>query len=313
MDELVSTLQKTPLPTILVVGGIIFLLLSISGGFAGKINILPNRQKMAGLIGGALLACGLTIYLIPISTQHTNLNDTHGGNDISEPVSDLHKRNENSQTKKFKKPPNELENDSNKWTLISDETFTVPNQNWRTGKTGDENVKCDISIVSGKYRWECNFLKERYTWSADSPFDPSKNFYAAVDVKTIPSQKNERLLGGISFRKTYNAGYIVCLLSSSRFIQLYYYDTLSKDKVKILVDWLYIPGIKINDSNRIAVQAIGSHIKIFINDKLSASIDDDSQLNGGIALFVANADDKESSGVIDFDNFIYRIKPESSD
>ena len=58
-------LKDTPVPVILVAGGVIFLLLALAGGFAGRIEIPAQRQKWAGAIGALLLIFGTTLYIIP--------------------------------------------------------------------------------------------------------------------------------------------------------------------------------------------------------------------------------------------------------
>jgi hypothetical protein len=59
MDSYLKLIQSTPVPVILIVAGIVFLLLSISGGISGKINVEPGRQAIAGVIGGILVLIGL--------------------------------------------------------------------------------------------------------------------------------------------------------------------------------------------------------------------------------------------------------------
>ncbi len=58
-------LQQTPLPTILVVAGIVFLLLALAGGITGQITIPRERQKWSAVIGGVLLVVGILIQVIP--------------------------------------------------------------------------------------------------------------------------------------------------------------------------------------------------------------------------------------------------------
>ncbi|HMR68337.1 MAG TPA: hypothetical protein PKE64_30370, partial [Anaerolineae bacterium] len=55
-----------------IVGGIIFLFLAISGGFAEKIKIPPERQKWSGFIGVILLFSAVVLHALPsvkLSTQ----------------------------------------------------------------------------------------------------------------------------------------------------------------------------------------------------------------------------------------------------
>jgi hypothetical protein len=65
MKEVITALKDTPIPTILVVAGIVFLLLAIAGQLAGRIVVAPERQRWAAVIGGGLLAIGVALYVIP--------------------------------------------------------------------------------------------------------------------------------------------------------------------------------------------------------------------------------------------------------
>jgi hypothetical protein len=68
MLDFLNTLKDTPIPTILVVAGIVFILLAIAGQF----EILrtppltsPWQKWVAGIVGGLFLIAGLLIYLRP--------------------------------------------------------------------------------------------------------------------------------------------------------------------------------------------------------------------------------------------------------
>jgi hypothetical protein len=65
MDAFIEALQKTPIPTILVVAGIVFLLLSIAGQLAGRLTVPPERQRQAAIIGGLLLVVGVALHIAP--------------------------------------------------------------------------------------------------------------------------------------------------------------------------------------------------------------------------------------------------------
>ena len=64
MKEVITALKDTPIPTILVVAGIVFLLLAIAGQLAGRIVVAPERQRWAAVIGDGLLAIGVALYVI---------------------------------------------------------------------------------------------------------------------------------------------------------------------------------------------------------------------------------------------------------
>ncbi|ASC72719.1 hypothetical protein XM38_036770 [Halomicronema hongdechloris C2206] len=65
MDEIIKAVSDTPLPTLLVVGGLFFLLLSVASQVGGQIQMSPKRQITAGLIGLFLLSLGITLSFIP--------------------------------------------------------------------------------------------------------------------------------------------------------------------------------------------------------------------------------------------------------
>lgn len=65
MDSLIALLQDTPIPTILVVSGIVFLFLALAGQIAGKLEVPPARQKWAAATGAIFLGAGLLLYLAP--------------------------------------------------------------------------------------------------------------------------------------------------------------------------------------------------------------------------------------------------------
>jgi hypothetical protein len=66
MDSIIAALQETPIPTILVVAGIVFLLLSIAGQLAGRIAIPPERQRQAAIIGCFLVVVGIALHVSPL-------------------------------------------------------------------------------------------------------------------------------------------------------------------------------------------------------------------------------------------------------
>lgn len=69
VGDLVKTISQTPLPTILVGSGILFWLLAIAGSVAGQITIEPGMRRTAQVVGSALIAFGLVLFLVPIHTD----------------------------------------------------------------------------------------------------------------------------------------------------------------------------------------------------------------------------------------------------
>lgn len=73
----ISILRDTPVPAILVGGGIVFLLLAFVGQIAGRIVLSPKRQKWAGVVGVVLMLVGIGMYMVP------DLMPTTGGEGTS--------------------------------------------------------------------------------------------------------------------------------------------------------------------------------------------------------------------------------------
>ncbi|HTW54712.1 MAG TPA: hypothetical protein VME45_22675 [Stellaceae bacterium] len=71
MNDVLSAIQNTPLPTILILAGIVFWVLAIAGSVAGKITVQPSQQKTAGLVGSGFIVIGLILYFVHTSPSQT--------------------------------------------------------------------------------------------------------------------------------------------------------------------------------------------------------------------------------------------------
>jgi hypothetical protein len=65
--ETLQALQNTPIPNLLVIAGFIFLLLAFVGRFGAIVELPPNRQMWAGIIGICLLFFGISLFILPNS------------------------------------------------------------------------------------------------------------------------------------------------------------------------------------------------------------------------------------------------------
>lgn len=85
--DLLTSLADTPVPNVLVISGIVFLLLAVAGKIGANLSIPAQRQKMAATIGTALLLVGVAMFAIPSASQLPTQQGTgnqHGQNpDIS--------------------------------------------------------------------------------------------------------------------------------------------------------------------------------------------------------------------------------------
>jgi uncharacterized protein YjeT (DUF2065 family) len=69
MLEILKTLKETPLPIVLVIGGLIFLLIPfIQKINAKEVGVETTNHFFAGIIGFILLVVGIGLYIIPSGT-----------------------------------------------------------------------------------------------------------------------------------------------------------------------------------------------------------------------------------------------------
>ncbi len=73
--EILTILKDTPIPTIFVLGGLTFLVLSIVNQVGGKIKVARKRQNISIVIGAVLLLLGLALYLIPTIKLNSQVGD----------------------------------------------------------------------------------------------------------------------------------------------------------------------------------------------------------------------------------------------
>lgn len=80
MIEILKTLRDTPLPTIFVIGGVLFLLLPFIGKIGDEIEIDVKQKGVVGFVGLILLITGIGIFFIP--TQETVTSQAPTTSDI---------------------------------------------------------------------------------------------------------------------------------------------------------------------------------------------------------------------------------------
>ncbi|MFC1878436.1 hypothetical protein ACFLZW_00845 [Chloroflexota bacterium] len=64
MAETLLILKDTPIPTLMILGGIALLVLSVVSSISDKVKVAPERQKWAGIAGLILIVIGTALYLI---------------------------------------------------------------------------------------------------------------------------------------------------------------------------------------------------------------------------------------------------------
>lgn len=291
MDELLQKLINTPLPTIFIVAGIFFLFLSVSGGLAGKINVPPHRQKLAGVVGGALLAIGLAVYLFS--------DDPSRPGSVA-PVDDAAK---NAATERSGAAGEKSSGagGARQWPLLADEAFVNNDARWAVGQSYD----VDIAVAAGKYRWETTSSKNAHGWRWQlTPHPPVADFYLATDVRWA-SRGPGPSAAGLVFRRAGEREYRL-LLSSDGYMTLNYSDG---KKANELIGWVWIPNLVSGQAQRIAVVAEGPTLKVYVNDRPFGEINDASIRAGNVGLWTEWFEQRSLPLVVEFDNFELRQKP----
>ena len=82
MIEILKTLKDTPIPSILVIGGILFLLLSFVRKVGSNIELEPTKAWLVGIIGIVLLCSGVGLYLIPAVQNPLAVNPSETQSDV---------------------------------------------------------------------------------------------------------------------------------------------------------------------------------------------------------------------------------------
>ncbi|MBL8098612.1 MAG: hypothetical protein JNK81_05490 [Anaerolineales bacterium] len=117
MLEILKTLKDTPLPIVLVIGGLIFLLIPFIQKISSKeVGFETTNQSFAGIIGFILLATGIGLYIIPpgatTAIPHTTIPpvvvpSTESQNSQSQPTNVIVQSESTAiQTKEFVLSPN---------------------------------------------------------------------------------------------------------------------------------------------------------------------------------------------------------------
>jgi hypothetical protein len=65
MQDIVQKIFETPIPTILVIGGLLFLVLSVADKVSSHVVVPEKRKKKALVLGLLLLGVGLVFYAEP--------------------------------------------------------------------------------------------------------------------------------------------------------------------------------------------------------------------------------------------------------
>ena len=177
----IDTLSETPMPTILVVAGLFFIFLAISGGIKGKVKVPLARQYQSGFAGILLLSMGLAIYIIPSQEAGNNSSSSDSGRMDRNPASASTVTNEADGSASIITPNPNFEI----WPILHSPDFFSANRHWKesdekftgyTIKRGLSNGAVTLSITDiGVKEKDGAHMKTRI------PVDPMLDFEISAD------------------------------------------------------------------------------------------------------------------------------------
>jgi uncharacterized protein YecT (DUF1311 family) len=68
VEHAVDVISKTPLPTILVVAGLVFWVLALAGSLAGRITVRPDQRNIAAVLGTVCIGIGITLFFVDVAS-----------------------------------------------------------------------------------------------------------------------------------------------------------------------------------------------------------------------------------------------------
>lgn len=271
--SIISELQKTSIPNLLVIAGIVFLLLSFVGELGAIIKLPKDKQKPVGIIGVVLLVFGIGMYLIPSTPNTVNSPEIIASKLLAE---------------------------SQNWETVANTEFGT--DTW--GKDfNEENWEGNATITnSGTYLVTMNYVGE-YSSEAYWIFpvlEEVSDFYLSISGKYIAGGDDNTY--GLLFRLngTGRPGYLFRLYEKK---QMYDIQFVGDEFVALKQETLS-PIIAQGKFNKITVIAKGSDLYFFINDKFVEYISDNQRAKGSIGLRIAV--DKGNEHIFEFDNFVLR-------
>ncbi|MBI1983136.1 MAG: hypothetical protein HYS61_02945 [Acidobacteria bacterium] len=290
-----------------------FLLLGVSGGLAGKIEVPAQRQNIAAILGGVLLAVGLVLYFVPAhetgsKPSASTLSAPPPGSAATAPkqppsaAPDMGGAARQAPGKEKK----ELIDEARSWPLVVRDSLESNNTGWSLGdyqySEKDSQQKGTRSLSDGAYRWSAQFIKRGLIY--EHPLiDPVSDFYLSVEAR-MNSVPNEGAAYGLTFRRSGPNLYYFVVANTGDFL-------LARDMdgaTKVLLPWTRAKSIKPQAVNRIVIIAVGEQFSFYINDQPVALFSDASMRSGNVGLTIEGHIDG-ARATVDFDNFELRRKP----
>lgn len=296
---MIELIKGTPLPVILVLAGIGFLLLAIAGEIKGQVKIPIQRQIWSGIIGAVLLIVGLVLYLLPATPITSTALLTPGI---------LTATIQTSVTNPTVKPtlpsdPMALLAVGRTWPLVLKDTFDNNSAGWLIGKD-DSYPGTTRQIASSKYRWDFKRTGQ-WGWSwADAPVDPIGDFILTVRMSGFDQIGSKGLVSyGLGIRGRGADAYLFAVSNDRTFD----FRAIGQES-KLIIPPTTSGSLKLQGENTLTVIAQRTEFYLFVNDAFIGKSTDSLFESGevGLAVFVSTENEK---GVFEFDDFELRRKP----
>ncbi|MDH5571808.1 MAG: hypothetical protein OEY89_08590 [Gammaproteobacteria bacterium] len=285
----IETLSHTPMPTILVISGLFFVFLAISGGVSGKVQVPLNRQRQSAIAGGILIILGLCIYIIPNINGDINMtsSDSNQSQQTGKPADNNIKQEHesNTNTQDFVANSN-LQLDD--WPVMFDSEYFRANRYWKEDEFSDSTYILKRKFYNGSPTLYLKDSGEGKYATISIPIDPILNFEISADFiwkkKTVIND-----CVGYIFRDKGSDFYLYRLCDNGR-ATFYSYDNENKWKEYRSTD---IYQLYRQDINNLKVRCHDKKMYFFINNNLVIEMDDGNPSAGNISLY-AEADDKST-------------------
>ncbi len=324
MGEILNVIGNTPVPSILVVGGLFFILLSMSGQIASKISIPKERQGHILLIGISLLLVGSFLYAVPAFSQPAEvaiLEETAAISPSPEPtltptnlpptdtpVADTPTSlpavvltQEEKQT--YESVCNALWTAAEEWEVVMNDNFNQNIYVWDEGPYEFPSVIVSHDFVDGRYYWKQTTLVEHWMHYAQPTIDPVSNFYLSVDIDFDDSSQD--IEAGLIFRRQGTDLYSFGVFQpTSEFTFQKYITQVWTVMIGYTRVGAFLPGTR----NTFTVIVDNPTICFFLNDQYIAQAEDEQFTFGNVGVYLTTIQ-KDVEYELYFDNFELRVKP----
>lgn len=190
--------------------------------------------------------------------------------------------------------PTAVPTPSSQGSVLIEDDFDNPKSSELTEETSDNAT---YTFADGAYAITVKTPKY-IVWSS---YDGN---HGDVDIQVDSTLDNGPLdsAAGVLFRYQDDDNFYYYRVSSDGSYNLTLYKSGER---QVLVDWTEAPEIKgRRQVNHLGVEAVGDHIRLFVNDTLLAEVSDDTFAKGQIALAVSTFD--EGGATFKFDNLVVR-------